>query len=163
MVANGGKQVIFDALMATVDDGDEVVIPAPYWGAYPLTTKLVGGTPVIVNCPQNNGFKLRPEDLDAAITPKTKWLVLNLPNNPTGAACNRAELQAIADVMLQAPACLDHVRRHVRTPGLWRLRIRHHRRCRAEAARADADHHRRIENLRHDRLAHRLRCRDRSR
>ncbi len=68
-----------------------------------MTTKLVGGTPVIVNCSQNNGFKLRPEDLDAAITSKTKWLVLNLPNNPTGAACTREELQAIADVMLKHP------------------------------------------------------------
>ena len=99
MVANGGKQVIFDALMATVDEGDEVVIPAPYWGAYPLSTKLVGGVPVPVTCPQNNGFKLRPEDLDAAITPRTKWLILNLPNNPTGAACTREELRALADVL----------------------------------------------------------------
>ncbi|MBN8891532.1 MAG: aspartate aminotransferase [Rhodospirillales bacterium 70-18] len=103
MVANGGKQVIFDAMMATIDDGDEVVIPAPYWGAYPLTTRLCGGEPVIVTCPQNNGFKLRPEDLDAAITPKTKWLVLNFPNNPTGAACSPEELRAIADVMLKHP------------------------------------------------------------
>ncbi|HTN10855.1 MAG TPA: pyridoxal phosphate-dependent aminotransferase [Acetobacteraceae bacterium] len=103
MVANGGKQVIFDAMMATVNDGDEVVIPAPYWGAYPLTTKLCGGEPVLVNCPENNGFKLRPEDLDAAITPKTKWLLLNFPNNPTGAACSPEELRAIADVMLKHP------------------------------------------------------------
>lgn len=103
MVANGGKQVIFDAMMATIDDGDEVVIPAPYWGAYPLTAKLCGAEPVIVNCPENNGFKLRPEDLDAAITPKTKWLVLNFPNNPTGAACSPEELRAVADVMLKHP------------------------------------------------------------
>ena len=103
MVANGGKQAIFDALMATVDEGDEVIIPAPYWSAYPLTTKLCGGTPVIVNCSQNNGFKLRPEDLEAAITPRTKWLVLNLPNNPTGAACTSDELAAIAEVMLRHP------------------------------------------------------------
>ena len=103
MVANGGKQVIFDALMATLDEGDEVVIPAPYWGAYPLTTRLLGGVPVVVNCAQNNGFKLRPEDLDAAITPKTKWLILNLPNNPTGAACTRDELASIAAVMLKHP------------------------------------------------------------
>ncbi len=103
MVANGGKQVIFDAMMATINDGDEVVIPAPYWGAYPLTTRLCGGEPVLVNCPENNGFKLRPEDLDAAITPKTKWLLLNFPNNPTGAACSPEELRAIADVMLKHP------------------------------------------------------------
>jgi aspartate aminotransferase len=103
MVGNGGKQVIFDALMATIDDGDEVIVPAPYWGAYPLMTRLLGGEPVIVSCPQNNGFKLRPEDLEAAITPRTKWLVLNLPNNPTGAACTREELRAIADVLLRYP------------------------------------------------------------
>ena len=101
MVGNGGKQVIFDALMATVDDGDEVVIPAPYWGAYPLLAQLVGGVPVHVRCPQNNGFKLRPEDLDAAITPRTKWVVLNFPNNPTGAACSAAEMAALGEVLLR--------------------------------------------------------------
>ena len=89
MVSNGGKGVIFDALMATVNPGDEVIVPAPYWGAYPLMTTVVGGVPVIVACPQNNGFRLRPEDLEAAITPRTKWLVLNSPNNPTGTALGR--------------------------------------------------------------------------
>jgi len=103
MVSNGGKQVIFNALMATLDDGDEVIVPAPYWGAYPLMTRVVGGEPVIVNCPQNNGFKLRPEDLEAAITPRTKWLVLNFPNNPTGAAATRNEIAALAEVMLRHP------------------------------------------------------------
>jgi aspartate aminotransferase len=102
-VSAGGKQAIFNALMATVDDGDEVVIPAPYWGAYPLMTTLVGGVPVPVNCPQNNGFKLRPEDLDAAITPRTKWLLLNFPNNPTGAACSADEMAALGEVMLRHP------------------------------------------------------------
>ena len=102
-VSAGGKQTIFNALMATMDDGDEVVIPAPYWGAYPLMTKLVGGVPVAVNCPENNGFKLRPEDLDAAITPRTKWLLLNFPNNPTGAACSAAEMAALGQVMLRHP------------------------------------------------------------
>ena len=102
-VSNGGKQAIFNALLATLDEGDEVVIPAPYWGAYPLMTRLLGGEPVFVTCPQNNGFKLRPEDLDAAITPKTKWLMLNFPNNPTGAACSPAELEAIAAVMRKHP------------------------------------------------------------
>jgi aspartate aminotransferase len=103
MVGNGGKQVLFDAMFATMNPGDEVVIPAPYWGAYPLLVRLLEGVPVIVNCPQNNGFKLRPEDLDAAITPRTKWLVLNFPNNPTGAACSAEEMQALADVMLKHP------------------------------------------------------------
>jgi aspartate aminotransferase len=103
MVANGGKQVLFDAMFATIDDGDEVVIPAPYWGAYPLMVRCCGGTPVVVNCPENNGFRLRPEDLDAAITPRTKWLMLNSPNNPTGAAMSRDELRAIGAVMRKHP------------------------------------------------------------
>ena len=102
-VGNGGKQVIFNALMATLDEGDEVVIPAPYWGAYPLMATLAGGVPVAVNCPQNNGFRLRPEDLDAAITPRTKWLLLNFPNNPTGAACPADELAALGEVMRHHP------------------------------------------------------------
>ena len=103
MVGNGGKQVIFNALMATLDPGDEVIVPAPYWGAYVLTTRLVGGVSVIVRCPQDNGFKLRPEDLEAAITPRTKWLFLNFPNNPTGAACSAAEMAALGAVMLRHP------------------------------------------------------------
>ncbi len=102
-VSHGGKQVIFNALMATLDEGDEVVIPAPYWGAYPLTTRVAGGVPVPVTCPQNNGFKLRPQDLDAAITPRTKWLILNFPNNPTGAACSAEEMAALGEVMLRHP------------------------------------------------------------
>jgi aspartate aminotransferase len=103
LVTNGGKQSIFNALMATCDPGDEVVIPAPYWISYADMAKVAGGRPVPVSCPQNNGFKLRPEDLDAAITPRTKWVMLNFPNNPTGAACSRAEMQAIAEVLLRHP------------------------------------------------------------
>ena len=103
MVGNGGKQVLFNALMATVDEGDEVIIPAPYWGAYTLMSRLLGAEPVIVNCSQNNGFKPRPEDIEAAITPQTKWAFLNFPNNPTGAACSRDELRRIADVLLRHP------------------------------------------------------------
>ena len=102
-VSNGGKQCIYNALMATVDPGDEVVIPVPYWSAYSLMVELIGGVPVFVGCPQNNGFRPRAEDIDAAITPKTKWLMLNSPNNPTGAAISRDELRAIADVMLKHP------------------------------------------------------------
>ena len=102
-VGNGGKGIIFNALLATLDDGDEVIVPAPYWGAYPLMTKLVGGVPVVVNCPQNNGFKLRPEDLDAAITKRTKWLVLNFPNNPTGTAASADDLRALGAVLLRHP------------------------------------------------------------
>ena len=103
MVANGGKQVIFDALMATVDPGDEVIVPAPYWGAYPLMTKVVGGEPVVVACPQNNQFRLRPEDLEAAITPRTKWVMLNSPNNPTGSLLTTEDLQALGEVLLRHP------------------------------------------------------------
>jgi len=102
-VGSGGKQTIFNALMATVDAGDEVVIPAPYWVSYPDIVMLANGEPVIVPCPQENGFKLRAEDLDRAITPKTKWLILNSPSNPTGAAYTRAELKDITDVLLRHP------------------------------------------------------------
>jgi aspartate aminotransferase len=102
-VSNGGKQCIFNAVMATVDPGDEVVIPTPSWIAYALMTKLAEGVPVFVPCPQNNGFKPRPEDIDAAVTPKTKWLMLNNPNNPSGAACSAEELKAIAAVMRKHP------------------------------------------------------------
>jgi aspartate aminotransferase len=103
LVTNGGKQAIYNAFMATLDPGDEVVIPAPYWISYADMAKVAGGVPVTVSCPQNNGFKLRPADLEAAITPRTKWVMLNFPNNPTGAACSRAEMQAIAQVLLRHP------------------------------------------------------------
>jgi aspartate aminotransferase len=102
-VGTGGKQVLYNALMATLDPGDEVVIPAPYWVSYPDIVALCEAKPVAVNCPQNNGFKLRPEDLDAAITAKTKWLILNSPSNPTGAGYTAAELKALADVLLKHP------------------------------------------------------------
>jgi aspartate aminotransferase len=102
-VGTGGKQVLFNALMATVNEGDEVIVPAPYWVSYPDIVLLAEGTAVAVSCPQNNGFKLRPEDLEAAITAKTKWLILNSPSNPTGAAYSAAELRALADVLLRHP------------------------------------------------------------
>ena len=102
-VSSGGKQVIFNALIATVEPGDEVIVPAPYWVSYPDIALLCGGTPVIVTCPQNNRFKLRPEDLEAAITPKTKWIILNSPSNPTGAVYTAGELKALAEVLLRHP------------------------------------------------------------
>ncbi len=102
-VGCGGKQVIYNAMMATVEDGDEVVIPAPYWVSYPDITLLAGGTPVIVPCLEENNFVLQAEDLDKAITPKTKWLILNSPSNPTGAGYTEADLRAIADVLLKHP------------------------------------------------------------
>jgi len=100
-VGTGGKQVLFNALMATLNAGDEVVIPAPYWVSYPDIVALAEATPVPVSCPQNNGFRLRAEDLEAAITPKTKWLILNSPSNPTGAAYSEQDLRPIADVLLR--------------------------------------------------------------
>jgi aspartate aminotransferase len=102
-VGTGGKQVLYNALMATVNPGDEVIIPAPYWVSYPDMVLLAEGAPVIVSCSQNSGFKLRAEELEAAITPKTKWLILNSPSNPTGAAYTRAELKALTDVLVKHP------------------------------------------------------------
>jgi len=102
-VGSGGKQVIYNALLATVEQGDEVIVPAPYWVSYPDIALLCGGKPVIVPCSQNNLFRLRPEDLEAAITPKTKWLILNSPSNPTGAVYSAAELKALGGVLLKHP------------------------------------------------------------
>ncbi|MGH7074931.1 MAG: aspartate transaminase [Stellaceae bacterium] len=103
IVGTGGKQVLFNALMATLNAGDEVVIPAPYWVTYPDIVALAEATPVAVACPAERDFKLTPADLDAAITPRTKWLILNSPSNPSGAAYTRAELRALADVLLKHP------------------------------------------------------------
>ncbi|MBU6498130.1 MAG: pyridoxal phosphate-dependent aminotransferase [Rhodospirillales bacterium] len=103
IVSTGGKQVIFNAMVATLNKGDEAIIPTPCWVSYPDIVTLADGTPVFVPCGQNNGFKLRAEDLEAAITPKTKWFFLNNPCNPTGAAYSAAELRAICDVLLRHP------------------------------------------------------------
>lgn len=103
MVSNGGKQVIFNAFMATLNDGDEVVVPTPYWVSYPLIARMFGGVPVYAPCREEDGFKLKAEALAAALTPRTRWVVLNFPNNPTGAVCEKADLQAIADVLRQYP------------------------------------------------------------
>ncbi|MEE2980224.1 MAG: pyridoxal phosphate-dependent aminotransferase [Pseudomonadota bacterium] len=98
-VGSGGKHVIFNAFMATLDPGDEVIIPAPYWVSYPDMVLLAEGTPVIVEAPQSNGFRMRPEDLEAAITANTKWLMFNSPSNPTGAAYSLEQLQALGEVL----------------------------------------------------------------
>ena len=103
IVSCGGKQVIYNAFMATLDPGDEVIIPAPYWVSYPDMVLLAEGTPVFVEGVEANGFKITPQDLDAAITPKTKWVLLNSPSNPTGAAYSRAELQGLCDVLMRHP------------------------------------------------------------
>lgn len=99
----GGKHTIFNALVATLDPGDEVVIPAPYWVSYPDIVQFCGASPVVVPCPAAAGFKLSPQQLDAAITPRTKWVILNSPSNPTGAAYSAAELKALAAVLLAHP------------------------------------------------------------
>lgn len=99
----GAKQVIFNALLATLNAGDEVIIPAPYWVSYPDMVLFAEGTPVIVPCLEADGFKLAPVALEKAITPKTKWIILNSPSNPTGSAYSEAELQAIAEVLLKHP------------------------------------------------------------
>ena len=98
-VGTGGKQVLYNALMVTLNPGDEVIIPAPFWVSYPDMVLLSGGTPVTVSCPAANNFKLQPEQLEAAITPKTKWLILNSPSNPSGAGYSADELKALAEVI----------------------------------------------------------------
>ena len=102
-VGSGTKQILFNCLMATVSAGDEVIIPAPYWASYPDMVQLAGGIPAIVDCDQNNQFKMRPEQLAEAITSKTKWLMFSSPSNPTGATYSLDELQALADVLVANP------------------------------------------------------------
>jgi aspartate aminotransferase len=103
VICNGSTQALFNALLATLAPDDEVVVPAPYWAPYLDQVRLTGGTPVIVPCPQNNGFKLRPCDLQAAITARTRWLIINNPVNPSGVVYSRQELSDIAAVLLQHP------------------------------------------------------------
>ncbi len=112
-VGAGGKQVLYNAFMATLNPGDEVIIPAPYWVSYPDMVLLAGGKPVEVVASMESGFKIKPEQLERAITPKTKWFLLNSPSNPTGAAYSRAELKALTDVLLKHP----HV--HVMTDDMY--------------------------------------------
>ncbi|MFG6560157.1 pyridoxal phosphate-dependent aminotransferase [Sulfitobacter sp. 1A15299] len=102
-VGTGGKQILYNALMATMNPGEEVVIPAPYWVSYPDMVLLAGGTPVIAPATLENDFKLTPEALEAAITPKTKWFIFNSPSNPTGAGYSRDELKALTDVLMRHP------------------------------------------------------------
>ena len=103
LVANGGRQIIYDALTATLNPGDEIVVPAPYWNAYPLTARMAGATPVFMMCSPAQGFLPQPHDLASAITPRTKWVVLNYPNNPTGAVMTPTHLLALAETLRRAP------------------------------------------------------------
>src|SRR4249919_671859 len=113
IVSTGGKQVLYNALMVTLNPGDEVIVPAPYWVSYPDMVLLAGGEPVIVPSRMEDGFKMRPEALEKAITPKTKWIIFNSPSNPTGAAYTKAELKAVTDVLKKHP----HV--HVMTDDMY--------------------------------------------
>lgn len=120
-VGTGGKQILFNALMASVNPGDEVVIPAPYWVSYPDMVLIAEGTPVIVDCPEENGFKLTAAALDKAITPKTKWVILNSPSNPTGAVYTPEEMRALCDVFVKHPhvwIMSDDMYEHVRYDGV---------------------------------------------
>ncbi|GHA16730.1 aminotransferase [Devosia pacifica] len=112
-VSSGGKQIIFNAMLATLDAGDEVVIPVPYWVSYPEITRLCGAEPVFAHADASTGFKLTPEGLDAAITPKTKWVLLNTPSNPSGAAYSEDELRGLADVLMRH----EHV--HILTDDIY--------------------------------------------
>lgn len=112
----GGKHTLFNALVATIDPGDEVIIPAPYWVSYPDIVAFAGGTPIFVEGPAAQGYKITPAQLDAAITPKTRWLILNSPSNPSGAAYSATELKALAEVLLRHPQVMvmaDDMYEHV--------------------------------------------------
>ena len=115
-VTNGAKQIIFNALMATLNDADEAILPTPYFVSYPEMVKLLGGVPVTPACRAEDGFRLTPEVLEAAITPRSKWLFLNSPGNPSGAVYSRAELRALGDVLAKHPQVLilsDEIYEHI--------------------------------------------------
>jgi aspartate aminotransferase len=121
MVGTGSKQILFNAMMATIDPGDEAIIPAPYWISYLDMVLLFEGVPVAVECTSESGFKLTPQQLEAAITPRTKWLLLNSPNNPTGAVYSREQLQGLANVLLRHPhvrILTDDIYEHQRFDGV---------------------------------------------
>lgn len=120
-VSAGAKQVIFNALMATLDDGDEVILPAPYWTSYADMVDICGGVPVVVPCDGAQGFRLQPDQLEAAITPRTRWLFLNSPSNPTGAAYGAAQLSALGEVLARHPQVMvlaDDIYEHILYDGL---------------------------------------------
>jgi aspartate aminotransferase len=120
IVTSGAKSAIYSAFAITLEPGDEVVIPAPYWVSYPDMVLACDGTPVVVACPEEHGFKLTPAQLEAAITPKTRWVLFNSPSNPTGASYTRAEYRALADVLVRHPDVLvmtDDIYEHIRFDG----------------------------------------------
>lgn len=121
MVGTGSKQILYNTMQATLDAGDEVIIPAPYWISYLDMTRVADGTPVVVDCGIENGFKITPQQLEAAITPRTKWLMINSPGNPSGAIYSRAELLALAQVLRRHPqvwVLSDDIYEHLRFDGV---------------------------------------------
>ncbi len=159
IVGTGGKQILFNALMASLNPGDEVIISAPYWVSYPEIVALCGGNAVIVETKAEESYKLQPEALEKAITPRTKWVIFNSPSNPSGAAMTRDELKALTDVLLRHPqvwVLTDDMYEHLvygdfvyTTPA----------QVEPGALRPHPDDERRVQGLCDDRLAHRLRCR----
>jgi aspartate aminotransferase len=116
IVGAGAKQIIFNAFMCTLQAGDEIIVPTPYWVSYPDIAVLAEAVPVFVACAPENGFRLKPEDLERAITPRTRWLVLNAPNNPSGATYSRSQMKALTDVLLRHPhvwVLTDDIYEHV--------------------------------------------------
>lgn len=121
MVGTGSKQILFNTLLATLEPGDEVIIPAPYWISYLDMTLVADGTPVVVNCSMENGFKITPRQLESAITPRSKWLMINSPGNPSGAIYSRSELLALAEVLRRHPQVWilsDDIYEHLRFDGV---------------------------------------------
>jgi len=121
IAGTGGKQILFAAMVATIEEGDEAIITAPFWVAYPDLVKFVKGVPVIVNCDEENGFKIKPEQLEAAITPRTKWLFLNSPNNPCGGVYTVDDLKALGEVLMRHPhvhIITDDIYEHILFDGL---------------------------------------------
>ena len=121
MVGTGSKQILFNTLLATLEPGDEVIIPAPYWISYLDMTLVADGTPVVVDCTMENGFKITPQQLEAAITPRSKWLMINSPGNPSGAIYSRSELLALAEVLRRHPqvwVLSDDIYEHLRFDGV---------------------------------------------
>lgn len=119
MAATGCKQILFNALMATLSEGDEVLIPSPYWVSYPDMVNILGGKPVIIDCAVEQGFILQPEVLEAHITPKTKWLILNYPSNPAGVGYSKAQLMALIEVLKRHPhvwVLADEIYEHITFP-----------------------------------------------
>ena len=121
IASNGAKQTIYNAIMATVEANDEVIIAAPFWGSYAEMVKYVGGIPILVECQQEHGFKLQPEELERSLSPRTRWLMLNSPNNPSGSLYTTEEYRALGDVLINYPQCMlisDDIYEHIRFDGM---------------------------------------------